>query len=157
MLAEDRDLVDVFDPWSGCRYRRDRGVTVHHEETLAFALEIVGSLGRGLVEVRLVAVDLHVHRDRAFGGDWGSRELELRSDGVWTPWALIWLNGMKRALLMAGVAVVEGQDSRARHDAEENARFGGREPERCEVVVDRAERECRSRTALSGYRSRLAR
>ena len=91
----------------------------------ASRFKIVGSpRGRRLVEVRLVAVDLHVHRDRAVGGDVRRHEelqlgfLERRLNALRADLR----ERDQRALVDARVAVVERQDARARHDAHEAAR-----------------------------------
>jgi len=81
---------------------------------------------RGLVEVGLVAVDLHVHADAAVGGDVRlDEELQLGflKGSLYTLRADL-RERNQGTLRNARFAVVQGQDARTAQDAQHAARFG---------------------------------
>src|ERR1043165_6813050 len=80
-VTEERHLVEVATGVAGIDASDDRSVPIHDEQVrLGLALENRRiAARRSLVEVRLVAVDLYVHRYAAVGRDVRSdQELQLR-------------------------------------------------------------------------------
>ena len=70
-ISEERDLIEVASRVARVNASDDRGMPVHDQEIgFRFSLENRRSaVGSRLVEVGLVACELHVHRNRAIRGD----------------------------------------------------------------------------------------
>jgi hypothetical protein len=136
----------------------DRGAPVLDEQVgLGLAAEDGGvAAGAGVVEVRLVAVDANVHRDRPVGGHVRPHaELELGLlEGRLDARGAHLRVGDEGALRDGRLAVVEGQDARRAHDAQHAGALRGREAHvEVEAVADGAQREA-ERTAGASRRSR---
>src|SRR5450432_3809149 len=128
-VAEKGDLVQVATRIAGEDATDDCRVTVHHEQIrLGFTLQDrwIATCG-SLIEVRLVAIDLHVHADAAVGCHVRLDEqlqlgfLKRRLNALRTDLR----ERNQRALGNPRLAVVERENSRAAQDTQQTAGLRG--------------------------------